>query len=214
MKKPHSQVWQVVLSFYKLLNLKDQFSAYKCRRVASLSFLIAGTFAGPLDRFQDNRRVEGLYAGCLLKDIGKIGIPDEILHKPGRLTTHELEIFRGYPKLGFEAIERLPLPWPEVHNIVRYSKEKYDGSGFPFGLARDDIPLEAQVVAAADFYESLTLPQPSRLGFQPEQALELLKEGSGSSFNPLIVDAFSSVFDKVVASTGEESVPEFMFGSE
>lgn len=190
------------MSFYKLLDLRDQMSAYRSLRVASTSSLIARTFTGPLERFKDNKRVEGLYAGCLLKEIGKIGIPDEILHKPGKLTTDELEIFRGYPELGFEAIKGLPFPWPEVHNIVRYSKEKYDGSGFPFRLAKNDIPLEAQVVAVVDFYESLTLPEPTRLGFEPEQALELLKEGSGSSFNPLIVEAFSTVFDKVVENTG------------
>jgi len=204
-------VWRVVLSFYKLLDMKDQVSAYRSRRVAGTSLLMAKTFAGPLQRYRDNKRLEGLYAGCLLKDIGKIGVPDSVLHKPGKMTAQELEVFRGYPKLGFEAIKDLPFPWPEVHNIVRYSKEKYDGSGFCYGLARDDIPLEAQVVALVDFYESLTLQQPGRAAFEPHQVMELLRQGSGSSFNPVLVDAFLLVFDEVVESTEGESPLELPF---
>lgn len=183
----YEDVWKTVYGFHNLLRLRSEHLAENCLGVARVSRALAR--AGQLSAVNS----DGLYAGALLKDIGKIGIPDQILHSKQGLTQEQSELLRSYPLKGFEALREVVFPWPEVVQVVHSHHEKFDGSGYPQGLAGGDIPLAAQIVAISNFFVSLTRARQGWSSLSPEQALQLLKEGAGSSFNPELVDLFEAV---------------------
>ncbi|MGH2755055.1 MAG: HD-GYP domain-containing protein, partial [Actinomycetota bacterium] len=127
--------------------------------------------------------------GALFHDIGKIGIPSDILLKPGPLTDEERAIVQTHPELGeriLAPIERLG----DVPNIVRHCHEHFDGSGYPEGHAGDVIPLEARIILVCDAYDAMTTDRPYRARLSPEEACRRLREAAGSQFDPTIVDVF------------------------
>lgn len=125
----------------------------------------------------------------LLHDVGKIGVPDYVLNKPSTLTGDEMKFVRAHPSIG-EAIVR------DSHNLdailpgILYHHERYDGSGYPEGLAGEEIPLLARIIAVADAFDALTTDRPYRRALPVEQAIEILRQCSGTQFDPAIVEAF------------------------
>jgi putative two-component system response regulator len=141
-----------------------------------------------------------------LHDIGKVGIPDAILCKPGPLTAEEWSIMKTHARLGFDAIERAeadvekPVPFLMLaKEIARWHHEKYDGSGYPDGLSSGDIPVSARIMAVADVFDAMTSPRVYKPAMPLEKARELIAQGQGSQFDPDVTECFLAMFDQFVA---------------
>lgn len=138
-----------------------------------------------------------LFKSAPLHDIGKIGIPDHILLKPGRLTPEEFDIMKGHTTLGRDAIQHAETQLGTSVGFLRLAKEiayghheKWDGSGYPQGLRGDDIPLSARLMAVADVYDALISRRVYKQGMSHGQALDIMRQGRGTHFDPDICDAF------------------------
>ena len=138
----------------------------------------------------DMRRI--LHAGGLLHDVGKIGVPDDILRKPSRLTDEEYEVLKQHASLGALIVAGVP-GMQELLGLVRHHHERWDGGGYPDGLAGTDIPLEARVLAVADAVSALTTDRPYRKGLGWQAALAEIRRGSGTQFDPEMAAAFLRV---------------------
>jgi len=151
-------------------------------------------------RFKDDltdTNIETIFKSAPLHDIGKVGIPDRILLKPGKLTPEEFEIMKTHTTLGRDAIVAAESDTTHDNPFFRYAKEityshqeKWDGSGYPEGLMGNNIPLSARLMAVADVYDALISERVYKAAFTHEQAVEIIREGRGSHFDPDMVDAF------------------------
>ena len=146
---------------------------------------------------ESDKTIDLLFKSAPLHDIGKVGIPDAILLKPGRLDPEEFEIMKRHTTLGRDAIVAaeqsldLALPFLTYAKEIAYShQEKWDGSGYPAGLSGDDIPLSARLMALADVYDALISRRVYKAAMSHEQAVAIMREGRGSHFDPDLVDAF------------------------
>ena len=141
--------------------------------------------------------IELLFKSAPLHDIGKVGIPDHILLKPGRFSAEEFEIMKSHTTLGRDAIQRaedqlgIRAEFLSLAKEIAYShQEKWDGSGYPQGLVADAIPISARLMAVADVYDALISRRVYKAGMPHEQAVEIITQGRGSHFDPDICDAF------------------------
>ncbi|MDD0840796.1 two-component system response regulator [Curvibacter sp. HBC61] len=148
------------------------------------------------------RNIELLYKSAPLHDIGKVGIPDSILLKPGKLTVEEFEVMKRHPAIGRDAIQDaerrlgIKVKFLTFSKEIAYShQEKWDGSGYPEGLAGDAIPLSARLMAVADVYDALISKRVYKPAFTHEQACQIVVQGRGQHFDPDIVDAFIEIAD-------------------
>jgi putative nucleotidyltransferase with HDIG domain len=139
----------------------------------------------------DVARVERVRAAGILHDIGKLGISDAILHKPGRLDPHEWDEMRRHPELGARILEHANLR--DIAAWVLAHHERVDGGGYPRGLSGDDIPAEARILAVADAYEAMTADRPYRRALPEAEARAELMRGAGAQFDARVVDAFVEV---------------------
>jgi response regulator RpfG family c-di-GMP phosphodiesterase len=137
----------------------------------------------------DEEALTVIEQGALLHDIGKIGIPDAILLKPGPLDTREREIMKDHPQIGYDILRGIRFLEPSLE-LVLYHQEKFDGSGYPHGLAGVDIPLSARAFAVVDAWDAMTNERPYRRPMSARHAAAELRACSGSHFDPQAVDAF------------------------
>jgi len=151
----------------------------------------------------DDKTIELLYKSAPLHDIGKVGIPDRILLKPGRFEPEEFEIMKTHTTLGRDAILQaekdlgVEMPFLKYAKEIAYShQEKWDGSGYPEGLSGDDIPISARLMAVADVYDALISRRVYKAPMPHEKAVEIIKEGKGSHFDPDMADAFLELQDE------------------
>jgi len=128
----------------------------------------------------------------LLHDVGKIGIPEFILRKASSLTEREKGILEEHPLLGYEMLEEFDFLRKAAH-VVLYHHEKYDGSGYPFGLIEEEIPVEARIFSLADTLDAITSDRPYRKGKSFEEALREMEKYRGSQFDPVLLDSFLSI---------------------
>lgn len=156
--------------------------------------------------FLSESMIETLFKSAPLHDIGKVGIPDRILLKPGKLTAEEFEIMKTHATLGKEAIEhsekQLGMEVEFLHiakEIAYYHQEKYDGSGYPTGARGHDIPISARLMSLADVYDALISRRVYKEPMPHEKAIEIIMEGRGKHFDPDIVDAFLTLQDEFQA---------------
>ena len=147
--------------------------------------------------------IDMLYKSAPLHDIGKVGIPDRILLKPGRFEPHEFEVMKTHTTLGRDAIQHaedqlgMPVEFLQYAKEIAYGhQEKWDGSGYPQGLAGEQIPLSARIMAVADVYDALISRRVYKEGMPHEKAVDIMREGRGSHFDPDILDAFLSMLDE------------------
>jgi len=140
----------------------------------------------------DSAVLDNIRKGSLLHDVGKIAIPDSILKKPSRLSASEWEKVKLHPVLGYGLIREIKMV-KEVGNIILYHHERYDGTGYPRGLKKDSIPLEARVFALADALDAITSHRPYRKERDFKTAKKGILENRGTQFDPQVVDAFCSV---------------------
>jgi putative nucleotidyltransferase with HDIG domain len=139
---------------------------------------------------RDRRNVE---FGALLHDIGKLRVADDIINKPGRLTDDEWELIRRHPVDGQEMLERIGGVLAEVGLIVRHHHERWDGGGYPDGVAADAIPLAARIICACDAYSAMTTDRSYRAAMPVDEALAELRRCSGAQFDPAVVDVLAQV---------------------
>jgi HD-GYP domain-containing protein (c-di-GMP phosphodiesterase class II) len=130
-----------------------------------------------------------------LHDIGKIGVRDSILNKPGPLTTEEYEIVKKHPSIGDSIVSELGLV-PEERSIIRHHHERWDGKGYPDGLAGEQIPMLARIVSVVDAFDAMTSKRAYRDAMSREEALAELKKNSGEQFDPRALEAFLKVVEK------------------
>ena len=147
--------------------------------------------------------IDLIYKSAPLHDIGKVGIPDEILLKPGKLTLEEFEVMKTHTTLGLEAIEKAEREIGRSAPFLAFAKEiagshqeKWDGSGYPKGLVGESIPISARLMAVADVYDALVSIRPYKEPFSHTQAYQIIAEGKGKHFDPDIVDAFLKIHSK------------------
>ena len=137
-----------------------------------------------------------------LHDIGKIAVPESILNKPGRLTDAEFEIIKTHSAEGASMLERIPLRQEEPlikvgYQICRWHHERYDGGGYPDGLAGDDIPIAAQVVSLADVYDALTSQRVYKPAYTHQKTMEMIRNGECGAFNPILLECLNDVADRI-----------------
>ena len=135
----------------------------------------------------------------VLHDIGKVGIPDCILLKPGKLTQKEYSMMKQHVTIGADTLQQVNELYPENSfircgiEIARYHHEKWDGSGYPDGLSGEDIPLSAHIVSIMDMYDALRAKRPYKQAFSHQRSLHAIQRESGKSFNPVLVEAFLEI---------------------
>jgi putative two-component system response regulator len=144
--------------------------------------------------------IELLFNSAPLHDIGKIGVPDRILLKPGKLDKEEFEMMKGHTTIGYEVIDRAERKLGQKIRFLMLAKEialahheRWDGTGYPHGLKGDDIPVAARLMSVADVYDALVCKRIYKPAIPHEQAVSMIREGRGSQFDPDIVDAFSEI---------------------
>jgi putative two-component system response regulator len=162
----------------------------------------------------NDKTIELLFKSAPLHDIGKVGIPDRILLKPGRFEPEEFEIMKTHTTLGRDAILQaekdlgVEMPFLKYAKEIAYShQEKWDGSGYPEGLSGDDIPISARLMAVADVYDALISRRVYKAPMPHEKAVEIIKQGKGTHFDPDMADAFLELQDefKKIAATYADS---------
>lgn len=143
---------------------------------------------------------EDLLNAAPMHDVGKIGIPDAILQKPGKLTAEEWAVMQTHPRIGAEIIGEHPSGVLKLaRSVALYHHEKWDGSGYPHGLAGEAIPLEARIVAQADVFDALTSQRPYKQAWPPEEAMALIQAQAGQHFDPQLVALFVPLMPELLA---------------
>jgi putative nucleotidyltransferase with HDIG domain len=142
--------------------------------------------------------LEGLRMGAYLHDLGKLAIPDSILLKPGTLTDAEWRIMQSHCDIGFGMLENLGFLSQTARNIVRYHHERVDGSGYPFGLTRDEIPLEARLFAVVDVFDALLQSRPYKAAWSQQDALRELRRQAGDTLDAYVVQEFIAMISQQV----------------
>lgn len=173
----------------KALELRDQETEGHSERVMSLGLQLARKFGFKEEELPHLRR------GFLLHDIGKMGIPDAILHKPGPLSEEEWVIMRRHPQFAYDMLAPVSFLSPAL-DVPHYHHEKWDGSGYPEGLQGEQIPLAARIFAIVDVWDALLSDRPYRKAWPEEKVLDYIKEQSGHHFDPQVVDAFLELIGK------------------
>jgi HD-GYP domain-containing protein (c-di-GMP phosphodiesterase class II) len=162
---------------------RDRYTRKHSEDVTDYSLMIAEE----LGLSEDTTRT--LRVAGLLHDLGKIGIPDAILRKPGRLTDEEHEVMKQHPVLGWLIVSAIP-SLSETLPAIRHHHERYDGRGYPDALSGEEIPLLGRLMAVADAFSAMTTDRPYRKGMACEDAIAELRRGRGSQWDPELVDAF------------------------
>jgi putative nucleotidyltransferase with HDIG domain len=172
---------QTLIALSAAVDARDQETEGHSVRVSKLTYRLGKHLGLP------NDQLKSLERGALLHDIGKIGISDNILLKPGPLTQEEWYAMRQHPDLGAKLIEGIPFLQDAIP-VIRYHQERWDGSGYPVGMKGEDIPLEARVFAVADVFDALTSTRPYRQRVTINEAVRHLRDHAGIEFDPQIVD--------------------------
>ena len=170
------------------LEANDEYSSSHARWITDMALLVGRALE------LDGNALKRLELGALFHDIGKIGVPSEILQKAGPLTDEEFEIVKTHPELGekiLAPIERLA----DVRPIVRACHERWDGLGYPDGRKGSDIPLEARIVLVCDAFHAMVTDRPYRSRLPGDEAVRRLGDASGAQFDPVVVDAFLRLYD-------------------
>ncbi len=181
----------IVRAISLTVEVKDPYTAGHQKRVALLARLLAKKLGLP------SGKIEGVYVAGTIHDLGKISVPAEILSKPTTLTEIEFSLIKTHPDVGYEILKPIQFPWP-IAEMVRQHHERMDGSGYPRGLKGEEILQEARILAVADVVEAISSHRPYRPALGLERAMEELKEGKGTIYDPKVVDACLELLEQKV----------------
>ena len=179
----------LLLSLTRSVDAKSRWTAGHSDRVAELSDMLANE----LDL--DQKLKDEIHMGALLHDIGKMGVPEAILDKPGPLSSEEFDIIKSHPEKGYTILKDVP-DFDVIRQITRHHHEKWDGTGYPMGLAGKEIPLTARIITIADVFDAITEDRPYRKGFSIKETTDFLKEERGKLFDPELLDLFLGIIMK------------------
>jgi PAS domain S-box-containing protein/putative nucleotidyltransferase with HDIG domain len=189
LKKLERTMESTIQAISTTIEARDAYTAGHQRRVTQLAGVIARDMSLP------SAQIAGIRVAGLLHDIGKISIPTEILSKPGLLNDVEMSMIRTHPKVGYDILRSIEFEWP-VAEIVLQHHERLDGSGYPSGIRRDEILLEARILAVADVVEAMSSHRPYRPAVGTDKALEEISRGEDTLYDPRVVRACLEAFTK------------------
>lgn len=193
---------ETVAALANAIDAKDNYTSGHSQRVGWLAKLVGRAMQLPANELQN---VE--WAG-LLHDVGKIGVPEHILNKPGKLTDEEFDQIKRHPRQSFEVLRPVASLEP-ILGAVLYHHENHDGSGYPEGLSADQIPLGARIIHVVDIFDALTSTRAYRRGFTVEKAFAILREGAGKVTDPHVTDVFINVFSQYMESQPQDFCRRF-----
>ena len=176
----------VVRSWGESIESKDHYTQGHCERVAAHACALASASG------MDSEHLRWFRMGALLHDVGKIVVPSSILNKPGPLTAEEWATMKRHPQAGVHLLREIEFPW-DIRPMVRHHHEHWDGSGYPDGLAGDDIPLSARILCLADVFDALTSSRSYRAGLTVGRALAIMREDRGRIFDPALFELFEGL---------------------
>lgn len=180
---------QVITAMATMVEMRDQYSQGQAERVAELAVDLGERVGmSPPD-------IENLQIAALLHDIGRIHIPGQVLNKPGPLTAQEWEQVRAHPGFSADVVKKLKPLAPSLP-IILHHQERYDGQGYPDGLKGEEIPMGARILGVVDAYIAMISPRPYRAALSQEQAVNQLRQGAGSQFDPYIVEEFLTLIQE------------------
>ena len=182
---------RTVRALASAVEARDAYTGRHAERVAAYGLQIASACAM---RLTDQPEIE---FGFLLHDVGKVAVPDAILFKPGPLTPNERMVMEQHPITGSEIVRDIDY-LGSARDVIRSHHERWDGSGYPDGLAGDQIPLSARVFAVADTLDALTSQRPYRNPSSFTEARAIIQRDAGSHFDPDVIDAYATVADETI----------------
>jgi HD-GYP domain-containing protein (c-di-GMP phosphodiesterase class II) len=194
-KREHRLFMHSSVAFAAAIDARDPYTHGHSQRVTNISLVILD-FMGAMDEidkdafFRHRLQITGV-----LHDIGKIGVPDDILHKPAQLTPEERKEIEKHPVLGAEIVSHIA-GLKDLVGGIRYHHERYDGKGYPEGLKSDEIPLMARIISVADTYDAMTSDRPYRKGLPPLTARDEIQKNASAQFDPYVVAAFLKAFEQ------------------
>ncbi len=180
---------EIVTAFSKAVDMKDKYTNGHSIRVAKYTAMLAKELG------LDDETVEQYYDIALMHDVGKIGVPEDVLNKPGKLTDEEFEAIKSHTTMGYNALKEISV-MPELAIGAASHHERPDGKGYPKGLKGDEIPRVAQVIAVADTFDAMYSNRPYRKRMNFDKAVSIIKEVSGTQLASDVVDAFLRLADK------------------
>lgn len=187
------QTKETLFTLANAIDARDPYTFQHSQRVAHYSDLIAKEMNIPYDE------LDTLVASARIHDLGKIGMPDSLLLKPGVFTPEERQVFQKHVAVGEKLLARFPI-FGLGREIVEDHHEKYDGTGYPRGKKGEQIPLGARILAVADAFDAMTSDRPYRVAMSREQAIAELQKFSGTQFDPRVVEAFVAALSREDAS--------------
>lgn len=187
---------ELILSMAELSEFRSEETGYHLKRVSHYTRILARDVAVHYPEYElTPSGADEIGLVSPLHDIGKVAIPDRILHKPGRLTPEEWETMKNHAAIGGNLLRKIhaktgsPYLW-YAYEIAMHHHERWDGGGYPEGLRGEDIPMPARIMAVADVYDALTSERCYKAAFSHEKARSILEEGAGSHFDPKLIEAF------------------------
>ena len=193
------QQFSIIKAFAAALDAKDAYTQGHSSRVAAYTVQIATAMHLP------ERRVRRLADAAVFHDIGKIGVPDSILQKPGALTPEERAVIQRHPQTGVDILRELD-SYQELLPLILHHHEFYDGRGYPDGTKGDEISLDTYILGAADAFDAITSDRPYRSGRSPQAAAAILQAESGKQFHPKVVAAVAAMVER--GELGPRRTPE------
>ena len=178
----------MVQTLAEAIDAKDTYTNGHSSRVAQYSKEIAKRYG------YDRKQQDEIYMMGLLHDVGKIGVPDAVINKPGRLTDEEFAMIKKHPEMGSRILASVQ-EMPELKIGARWHHERYDGTGYPDGLSGTDIPEEARIIAVADSYDAMTSRRSYRDVLSQSVVRSEIEKGKGTQFDPVFADIMLEMID-------------------
>jgi diguanylate cyclase (GGDEF)-like protein/putative nucleotidyltransferase with HDIG domain len=179
-------ILESITAFANTIRVKDSYTAEHTEKTVKIALAIGKKLG------LKSRQLRNLRYAALLHDLGKVGIPERILRKPGKLTPEEFKEIKKHPLVGVEILRPIH-ELTEIIPAILYHHERFDGKGYPYGLEGNQIPVEARIVAIADSFQALTSNRPYRRAYSLSEAIKIIEEESGTHFDPEIVKVFQEV---------------------